>query len=114
MSIVRELLLGPKRFAALQRDVVGIGPTILARRLDGLASKGVLRRTKHGGDGEWYLGATTDDGSLLTRQEIIDHTLLKRTGTPADVARSVLFLLAGAQYVTGQILAVDGGRSAHL
>lgn len=51
MSIVRELLLGPKRFAALQRDVVGIGPTILARRLDGLASKGVLRRTKQGGDG---------------------------------------------------------------
>lgn len=49
-----------------------------------------------------------------TRQEIIDHTLLKRTGSSADVARSVLFLLAGAPYVTGQILAVDGGRSAHL
>ncbi|MGB7989246.1 MAG: pteridine reductase [Candidatus Methylophosphatis roskildensis] len=60
---------------------------------------------------EWPEDETFD---IKTRQEIIDHTLLKRTGTPADVARSVLFLLAGAQYVTGQILAVDGGRSAHL
>lgn len=60
---------------------------------------------------EWPDDGTFDAG---TRQDIIDHTLLKRTGSPADVARSVLFLLAGAPYVTGQILAVDGGRSAHL
>ena len=45
---------------------------------------------------------------------IIDHTLLKRAGEAADVARTVVFLLAEAPYVTGQILAVDGGRSAHL
>ena len=60
---------------------------------------------------EWPEDETFD---AKTRQEIIDHTLLKRAGSSADVARSVLFLLAGAQYVTGQILAVDGGRSAHL
>lgn len=54
----------------------------------------------------------TFDGK--TRQGIIEHTLLKRTGCPADVAGSVLFLLAGAPYITGQILTVDGGRSAHL
>lgn len=48
------------------------------------------------------------------RQEIIDQTLLKRAGSPADVAGSVLFLLGGAPYVTGQILNVDGGRSAQL
>lgn len=60
---------------------------------------------------EWPDDDTFDAG---TRQDIIEHTLLKRTGSSADVARSVLFLLAGAQYVTGQILAVDGGRSAHL
>jgi pteridine reductase len=48
------------------------------------------------------------------RASIIDHTLLKRAGEPGDVARTVLFLLSDAPYITGQILAVDGGRSAHL
>ena len=60
---------------------------------------------------EWPEDGTFD---TQTRQEIINHTLLKRTGCSADIARGVLFLLAGAPYVTGQILAVDGGRSAHL
>ncbi|MFL6877660.1 pteridine reductase [Pseudomonas marginalis] len=49
-----------------------------------------------------------------TRQMMIDSTLLKRTGEPHDIARTVLFLLADAPYISGQILAVDGGRSAHL
>ena len=52
--------------------------------------------------------------SPAERQEIIDHTLLKRTGSARDIARTVRFLLFDAPYVTGQILAVDGGRSAHL
>lgn len=38
----------------------------------------------------------------------VDATLLKRVGTPEDVARAVLFL-ARASYVTGQLLVVDGG-----
>jgi len=45
------------------------------------------------------------------KQAIIDSTLLQRAGTPADVARAVRFLAADAPYVTGQVLAVDGGRS---
>ena len=45
------------------------------------------------------------------RQAIIDSTLLQRAGTPADVARAVRFLAADAPYITGQVLAVDGGRS---
>lgn len=36
---------------------------------------------------------------------------LGRTGVPEDIARAVAFLLLDASYVTGQILAVDGGRS---
>jgi pteridine reductase len=36
---------------------------------------------------------------------------LGREGTAEDVAQAVLYL-AGAPYVTGQVLAVDGGRSA--
>jgi len=48
------------------------------------------------------------------QQAIIDHTLLKRTGTPADIARTVKFLIFDAPYVTGQVINVDGGRTAHL
>jgi pteridine reductase len=35
-------------------------------------------------------------------------------GEPADIAKAVRFLVEDAPYVTGQILAVDGGRSVHL
>jgi pteridine reductase len=45
------------------------------------------------------------------RDEIIEGTALKRIGSPEDVARAVLFFAAAAPFVTGQILAVDGGRS---
>lgn len=57
-----------------------------------------------------------DDGSFdaAAKDAIVEHTLLKRVGDPADIARTVLFLLADAPYITGQIIAVDGGRSAHL
>jgi pteridine reductase len=45
------------------------------------------------------------------KREIIDKTALKRHGNPADVARTALFLARDAPYITGQIIAVDGGRS---
>ncbi len=44
-------------------------------------------------------------------EKIIERTQLKRPGTPEDVARAALFFCADAPYVTGQVLAVDGGRS---
>ena len=43
-------------------------------------------------------------------EEIISKTVLKRRGSPEDIVRTALFLAAEATYVTGQILAVDGGR----
>jgi pteridine reductase len=45
------------------------------------------------------------------QKKIIERTVLKRMGSPADIARTALFFAAHAPYVTGQILAVDGGRS---
>lgn len=45
------------------------------------------------------------------QQSIIREIALRRPGTPEDVARAVLFLVRDAPYVTGQIIAVDGGRS---
>lgn len=45
---------------------------------------------------------------------IIEHTLLKRVGSPRDIARTVKFLIFDAPYITGQVINVDGGRTAHL
>jgi pteridine reductase len=45
------------------------------------------------------------------KHEIIAQTALKRQGTPQDIARTALFLAKDAPYITGQIIAVDGGRS---
>lgn len=42
---------------------------------------------------------------------IIEKTVLKRHGDPEDIARAALFFAKDAPFVTGQILAVDGGRS---
>ena len=47
----------------------------------------------------------------VSRQRIISHTLLKREGTPDDIAKAVHFLLADATYVTGETINVDGGRN---
>ncbi len=44
-------------------------------------------------------------------QRIIDQTALKRKGEPMDIARTILFLVTDAPYITGQIIAVDGGRT---
>lgn len=46
----------------------------------------------------------------LTRQRILSRIPLKRQGDPSDIARAVLFLVRDAPYVTGQVLAIDGGR----
>ena len=55
------------------------------------------------------LWAQDTDADL--REEIVSRTLLKREGSPEDVARALLYFAADAPYVTGQVLAVDGGRS---
>ncbi len=47
----------------------------------------------------------------VTKQRIIAGTALKRQGSAADIARTVLFLIQGADYMTGQMLVVDGGRT---
>jgi len=49
---------------------------------------------------------------LLTeaqKQALIDHTLLKRTGTIADVVKAVLFIIKEAPFMTGSVLRLDGG-----
>jgi pteridine reductase len=50
----------------------------------------------------------------LYRQRVISQTLLKRIGEPNDIAKAVKFLIQDAPFITGQIIAVDGGRSLNL
>jgi len=45
------------------------------------------------------------------RESILEQIPLARTGEPDDIASCVVYLIRDAQYVTGQIIAVDGGRS---
>ncbi|HEY8519396.1 MAG TPA: pteridine reductase [Gammaproteobacteria bacterium] len=71
-----------------------LGPDI---RVNGVAPGAIL----------WPEGGVED----RIEQAIIRQTALKRAGEPSDVAKAVLFLVRDAPYVTGQILAVDGGRS---
>ncbi len=53
-----------------------------------------------------------EDGMTdAARQSILRQVPLARAGDPADIAGCVLYLLRDATYVTGQIIAVDGGRS---
>lgn len=71
-----------------------LGPDI---RVNGIAPGPVLW-AEHG----------LDEGM---KREIVSRTALKRVGNPEDIARTALFLARDASYITGQIIAVDGGRS---
>lgn len=46
----------------------------------------------------------------MSKQRLISRTPLKRIGEPDDIADAVVFIVRDASFVTGQILAVDGGR----
>ena len=60
--------------------------------------------TRHGRDTRGWSELTEEKRSAL-----IDHTLLERTGTPEEVADSVLFLIRDATFMTGTVIRLDGG-----
>lgn len=45
------------------------------------------------------------------REKIVARNALKRAGTPQDIASTAVFLINHADFITGQVIAVDGGRS---
>jgi pteridine reductase len=51
------------------------------------------------------------DLDAALKEEIVARTALKRSGSPDDIARTAHFFAVEAPYVTGQVIAVDGGRS---
>lgn len=55
-----------------------------------------------------------NDMDEMAKQRIISRTPLKASGNPDDIARTVLFLVKDAPYVTGHVIPVCGGRSVVL
>ncbi|MCG8608635.1 SDR family oxidoreductase [bacterium] len=51
-----------------------------------------------------------DDAPSNYRTKIAEQTLLKRIGSPADIVKAIIFLLRDGDYITGEVLGVDGGR----
>ena len=77
---------------ALAKD---LAPAI---RVNGVAPGSIL----------WPEGDATNSEESM--RDIVARVPLKRQGRPEDIAGAVAFLAVDASYVTGQILAVDGGR----
>ena len=71
-----------------------LGPLV---RVNGVAPGAIL----------WPDGGLSDSA----KQDILARTALQRPGDPDDIAKAVLFLVRDADYLTGQIIAVDGGRT---
>ncbi|MEW6512572.1 MAG: pteridine reductase [Pseudomonadota bacterium] len=92
--IAKAGLLGLTRALALE-----LGPAV---RVNAVAPGAI----------EWPENAT--DFPPEEQAAIIEHTMLKRVGSPGDIARTVKFLIFDAPYITGQVINVDGGRTAHL
>ena len=55
-----------------------------------------------------------NDCSSEDQQKILKKTVMGRAGNPEDIASAVAYLGLDAPYVTGQVLAVDGGRSLNM
>ena len=93
-SVAKAGLAGLTRALALE-----LGPEV---RVNGVAPGAIL----------WPEGGAHFDAG--EKERIAGQTPLARIGSPEDVAGAVKYLLFDAPFVTGQILAVDGGRGIHL
>ncbi|MBL1142582.1 MAG: pteridine reductase [Proteobacteria bacterium] len=60
-------------------------------------------------------GAITwpEEMSDKIKHSILEHTALKKTGNMKDISKAVLFLIKDAEYITGQIINIDGGRTIY-
>lgn len=46
LLVIRELMMGPRRFSDLRKDLCGLSANVLTQRLEGLEASGVLQRRK--------------------------------------------------------------------
>ena len=54
-----------------------------------------------------------DDIDEEKKNRILNETMMKRTGNVKDITKAVLFLIKDAEYVTGQVINIDGGRTLY-
>lgn len=88
--------------AALQMMTYSLAKELAPKvRVNGVAPGAVL----------WPEAQTASAIANDTQQQILASVPLQRSGCPEDIARTVNFLINDAPYITGQIIAVDGGRS---
>lgn len=79
-----------------------LGPEI---RVNGVAPGAILWPSSNDSDGKM---------PEHTKNLILERTALKRPGKPIDIANTILFLIDQNDYITGQIIAVDGGRTLNI
>ncbi|MGB1108870.1 MAG: pteridine reductase [Gammaproteobacteria bacterium] len=90
--------MGKAAIAMLTKSLAReLGPDV---RVNGVAPGVVL----------WPEGGATEE----YRREVMEKTALSRPGDPDNIASTILFLIRDVDYITGQIIAVDGGRSLNI
>lgn len=96
---------GQGNYAASKAGLIGLTRTVAKE----LGSRGVTVNAIAPGFIETDMTLSLPEAA---RKQLLDNTLTKRVGLPDDIASAVLFLASeDASYITGQILAVDGGMS---
>jgi len=94
---------GQANYAASKAGLIGITKSMAQE----VAGRGVRVNALAPG----YIATDmTDAIPEAAKEKLMDHIPLKRLGKPEDIAEAALFLAAdGSSYITGQVLAVDGG-----
>lgn len=90
---------GQANYSAAKAGLIGLTKTLAKE----LGSRGIRVNAVAPGF------INTDMTKDLDTSKFLDYIPLKRLGEPEDIAKAVKFLAVDTQYVTGQVLEVDGG-----
>ncbi len=90
---------GQANYSAAKAGLIGLTKTLAKE----LGSRGIRVNAVAPGF------INTDMTKDLDTSKFLDFIPLKRLGEPSDIAKTVKFLAADADYITGQVIEVDGG-----